>query len=82
MIESLIVTYILISHFYWTNIDWIRIGAFFLESSAAIVTEKLICPPRRIPQKETLEQMLQSRGLCVLTNIKTGIWIAGIFNSF
>ncbi|XP_021748561.1 probable F-box protein At3g61730 [Chenopodium quinoa] len=60
------------------HIDWIRIGAFFLESSAAIVTEKLTSPPRKIPQKETLEQMLQSLGLCVLTNIKTGIWIADL----
>ncbi|CAO2835484.1 unnamed protein product [Amaranthus hypochondriacus] len=61
------------------HIDWIRIGAFSLESSAAILTEKLISPPKRkIFQGKNLEEMLKSQGFCVLTNIKTGIWIADL----
>ena len=67
--------------FYWENVDWIRIGTFSLESSAAILTEKLISPPnRKILQGKNFEEMLKSQGFCVLTNIKTGIWIAGIRN--
>ncbi|KAK9743160.1 hypothetical protein RND81_03G220900 [Saponaria officinalis] len=59
------------------HIDWMRIGAFFLDSPAALLTEKLACP-RRIAQKDTIDKMLGSIGLCVLTNIKTGIWIADL----
>ncbi|XP_074326536.1 putative F-box protein At3g61730 isoform X2 [Apium graveolens] len=58
------------------HIDWMRIGAFFFDSSEAFLTEKLICPSR-LARNEKLEKMLQSLGSCVLSNIKNGIWIAG-----
>ncbi|GMH21743.1 hypothetical protein Nepgr_023585 [Nepenthes gracilis] len=59
------------------HIDWMRIGAFSLDSSAALLADNLTCP-KRIPQEDTTEKMLQSSGLCVLTDIKTGIWIADL----
>ncbi|KAK9279714.1 hypothetical protein L1049_013396 [Liquidambar formosana] len=59
------------------HIDWMRIGAFFLDSPVALLTEKLICPSE-IPKEEKIEKMLESSGSCVLTNMKTGIWIADL----
>ncbi|KAK1376145.1 Reduced male fertility [Heracleum sosnowskyi] len=59
------------------HIDWMRIGAFFFDSSEAFLTEKLICPSRLV-RNEKLEKMLQSLGSCVLSNIKNGIWIADL----
>ncbi|KAK9758071.1 hypothetical protein RND81_01G204500 [Saponaria officinalis] len=58
------------------HIDWTRIGAFFMDSSAAFLTGKLTCP-RRITQ-DGIDKILRSLGFCVLTNIKTGIWIADL----
>ncbi|XP_074301584.1 putative F-box protein At3g61730 [Silene latifolia] len=57
------------------HIEWMRIGAFFLESPAALLTGKLMFP-RRI--EDIIEKMLESSGLCEITNIKTGIWIADL----
>lgn len=54
-----------------------RIGAFFLDSPDALLAEKL-SSPLKIPQGEALGKTLESRGFCILNNIKTGIWIAGI----
>ncbi|XAR53961.1 hypothetical protein NMG60_11028915 [Bertholletia excelsa] len=59
------------------HIDWMRIGAFFFDSSVAFLTEKLI-PPVKITREENVEKMLQLKGSCVLNNIKTGIWIADL----
>ncbi|XP_074263412.1 putative F-box protein At3g61730 [Silene latifolia] len=59
---------------YEKHIEWKRIGAFFLDSPAALLNGKLTFP-RRIA-KDTIEKMLENIGLCVITNIKTGIWIA------
>ncbi|XP_057954939.1 probable F-box protein At3g61730 [Malania oleifera] len=59
------------------HIDWMRIGAFFLDSSTVLLTEKLSSPPE-IPPEGTMEKMLQSTGSCVLNNIRTGIWIADL----
>ncbi|GER48674.1 reduced male fertility [Striga asiatica] len=58
------------------HIDWMRIGAFSFDSSAALLTESLIAP-LRIPKADTKDQMLQQSGCCLLNNVKTGIWIAG-----
>ena len=58
--------------------DWMRIGAFLLDSSV-FLTEKL-SPPPKIPNEDTVEKMLQSSGCCVLDNVKSGIWIAGTSN--
>ncbi|XP_074263415.1 putative F-box protein At3g61730 [Silene latifolia] len=57
------------------HIEWFRVGAFFLESPAAVLTGKLTFP-RRI--EDTIEKMLEFSGLCEITNIKTGIWIADL----
>ncbi|GAB4831608.1 hypothetical protein Ancab_005620 [Ancistrocladus abbreviatus] len=62
---------------YASAFDWMRIGAFSLNSPAALLTDSLTYP-RNLPQEGTAEKTLQSSGLCVLTNIKTGIWIADL----
>ncbi|KAI3918135.1 hypothetical protein MKX01_041455 [Papaver californicum] len=59
------------------HIDWMRIGAFFFDSSAGLVTAKLPLLPR-LPRGESVEKMLQTTGSCILDNIKTGIWIADL----
>ncbi|KAL6311531.1 hypothetical protein AAG906_005201 [Vitis piasezkii] len=59
------------------HIDWMRIGAFFLDSPIALLAEKLSCP-LKIPQGENLGKTLESCGFCILNNIKTGIWIADL----
>ncbi|KAI3990583.1 hypothetical protein MKX01_022883 [Papaver californicum] len=59
------------------HIDWMRIGAFFFDSSAGLLTEKLPLLPR-LPRGESVEKMLQTTGSCILNNIKTGIWIADL----
>ncbi|GAB4844594.1 hypothetical protein Ancab_037993 [Ancistrocladus abbreviatus] len=61
---------------YASAFDWMRIGAFSVNSPAALLTDSLTYP-RNLPREDTAEKTLQSSGLCVLTNIKTGIWIAG-----
>ncbi|KAF5191487.1 F-box protein rmf [Thalictrum thalictroides] len=59
------------------HIDWMRIGAFYIDSSYVLLTETLIWP-LRIPKGETPLKMLETSGSCVLNNIKTGIWIADL----
>ncbi|XP_048421210.1 probable F-box protein At3g61730 isoform X2 [Pyrus x bretschneideri] len=59
------------------HIDWMRIGAFSVESSEAFLTEKLI-KPSRLPDGESIQKMLESCGSCVLDKVKTGIWIADL----
>ncbi|XP_073053156.1 probable F-box protein At3g61730 [Primulina eburnea] len=59
------------------HIDWMRIGAFSLDSHAALLTESL-AGPMRIPEEVTTQKMLQMTGCCVLNSIKTGIWIADL----
>ncbi|MCL7051960.1 hypothetical protein MKW94_007602 [Papaver nudicaule] len=59
------------------HIDWTRIGAFFFDSSAGLLTEKLPLLPR-LPKGESVEKMLQTTGSCILNNVKTGIWIADL----
>lgn len=61
--------------------DWMRIGAFYLESSVALLTERL-SSPSNFAKEDTIENMLQSSGCCMLDNVKPGIWIAGSSNSF
>ncbi|PON51348.1 hypothetical protein PanWU01x14_217150 [Parasponia andersonii] len=58
------------------HIDWMRIGAFSMDSSVALLTERLIVPAR-IPKEDETQSLLQSTGCCVLNNVKTGIWISG-----
>ncbi|XP_071716927.1 probable F-box protein At3g61730 [Rutidosis leptorrhynchoides] len=59
------------------HIDWMRIGAFCFNSSDAFLTEKLICPSK-LPKEDTIQNMLNTYGSCLLHNIKTGIWIADL----
>lgn len=56
-----------------------RIGAFSLDSSVVLLTERLSAP-MRIPREDETETMLQASGCCVLNNVKPGIWIAGRFS--
>lgn len=56
--------------------DWMRIGAFCFTSSDAFLMETLT-RPSKLPKEDTLQNMLNSYGSCLLHNIKTGIWIAG-----
>ncbi|WJX92503.1 hypothetical protein P8452_74135 [Trifolium repens] len=59
------------------HIDWMRIGAFFFDSSVALLTERLNFP-EELKKEESSEKMLQSHGCCFLDNIKPGIWIADL----
>ncbi|XP_073047531.1 probable F-box protein At3g61730 isoform X2 [Primulina eburnea] len=59
------------------HIDWMRIGAFSIDSHAVLLTESLT-GPIRIPKEETAQKMLQMTGGCILNSIKTGIWIADL----
>lgn len=54
-----------------------RIGAFFFDSPVALLMESLGLP-RRLPKiEDDAEKCIQTSGVCLLTNIRTGIWIAG-----
>lgn len=57
-------------------IDWMRIGAFTLDSRTSLLTESL-SGQLKVPREGTIERMLQSSGSCVIKDIKSGIWIAG-----
>ncbi|MCL7047208.1 hypothetical protein MKW94_006735 [Papaver nudicaule] len=59
------------------HIEWMRIGAFFFDSSAGLLTEKLSLLPT-LPRGDSVEEILQTTGSCILSNIKTGIWIADL----
>ncbi|KAG9135618.1 hypothetical protein Leryth_002353 [Lithospermum erythrorhizon] len=59
------------------HLDRMRIGAFSFNSTSALLTENLVAP-FKIPKMETVEEMLQMEGCCVLSNIKSGIWIADL----
>ncbi|KAM7261046.1 hypothetical protein ACFE04_026521 [Oxalis oulophora] len=59
------------------HIDWMRVGAFFLDYPAVILTDHLQ-GPIVIREGESAEKMIETGGACVLTNIKTGIWIADL----
>lgn len=65
--------------FFMGQSDWMRIGAFYFDSQVAFLTERLSLP-LKIRNQDTIEKTLESCGTCVLTNIKTGIWIAGNLN--
>ncbi|XP_020411937.1 probable F-box protein At3g61730 [Prunus persica] len=59
------------------HIDWMRIGAFSVESSEALLTERLR-NPTKLPEEDTMQKMLEACGYCVLDNVKAGIWIADL----
>ncbi|CAN1309274.1 Probable F-box protein At3g61730 [Linum perenne] len=61
---------------YASAINWMRIGAFFLDSASAILTQRLTLP-LKIKKRDPLEIMLASNGACLLTDLRRGIWIAG-----
>ncbi|XP_038875515.1 probable F-box protein At3g61730 [Benincasa hispida] len=58
------------------HLDWMRIGAFFLDSSVALLSERL-GSQMKIPKQDSTDKTLES-GCCVLHNVKTGIWIADL----
>ncbi|KMZ59770.1 reduced male fertility, Probable F-box protein [Zostera marina] len=60
------------------HIDWMRIGAFYFQSSTALLSEHLEIP-KRIPKcDENLENTIEHSGICLLTNVKIGIWLADL----
>ncbi|KAF9601956.1 hypothetical protein IFM89_024419 [Coptis chinensis] len=59
------------------HIDWMRIGAFYISSPTVLLAEGLSMP-LKVPQGQTVETMLQTSGSCILTNLKTGVWIADL----
>ncbi|CAN8253991.1 unnamed protein product [Cochlearia groenlandica] len=59
------------------HIDWMRIGAFTLDSRTSLLTESLN-GPLRVPREGTIEKMLECSGSCVIKDIKSGIWIADL----
>ncbi|VVB06534.1 unnamed protein product [Arabis nemorensis] len=59
------------------HIDWMRIGAFTLDSRMSLLTESF-SGQLRVPREGTIDQMLQSSGSCVIRDIKSGIWIADL----
>ncbi|CAK8560685.1 unnamed protein product [Lathyrus sativus] len=59
------------------HIDWMRIGAFYFDSSVALLTERLTFPGE-LKKEESMEKMLRSHGCCFLDHIKPGIWIADL----
>ncbi|KAL5719200.1 hypothetical protein ACHQM5_012012 [Ranunculus cassubicifolius] len=59
------------------HIDWMRVGAFHLDSPYVFLTEKLVLP-WRVPKGETTQEMLQNSSSCILSKIRPGIWIADI----
>ncbi|XP_062088931.1 probable F-box protein At3g61730 [Humulus lupulus] len=59
------------------HIDWMRIGAFSMGSSVALLTERLSFPAR-IPKEDEAQNFSESTGCCVINNIKKGIWIADL----
>ncbi|XP_038977770.1 probable F-box protein At3g61730, partial [Phoenix dactylifera] len=53
------------------------IGGFVLETPSVLLTEKLVLP-KKLPKPEgNPERTIQTFGTCVLTNVRTGIWLAG-----
>ncbi|KAK8956153.1 putative F-box protein [Platanthera guangdongensis] len=61
---------------YASAFDWMRIGAFFFETPSAVLTEKLALPSKLTELSENHERDIQLSGTCILTDIRTGIWIA------
>ncbi|XP_020573318.1 probable F-box protein At3g61730 [Phalaenopsis equestris] len=60
------------------HIDWMRIGAFFFETPSAVLTEKLALPTKLSELEEDHNRAIQLNGTCILTDIRTGIWIADL----
>ncbi|PKU68583.1 putative F-box protein [Dendrobium catenatum] len=60
------------------HIDWMRIGAFFIETPSAVLTEKLALPSKLMELEEDQNRAIQLSGTCILTDIRTGIWIADL----
>ncbi|CAI0553766.1 unnamed protein product, partial [Linum tenue] len=59
------------------HLDWMRVGAFFLDSPSVILTQRLTLP-LKIMKREQLRTMLGSNGACLLSGLKTGIWMADL----
>ncbi|CAN0884771.1 Probable F-box protein At3g61730 [Linum grandiflorum] len=59
------------------HLDWMRIGAFFIDSPSVILTQRLNLP-LKIMKRETLKNMLRSTGACLLDGLRKGIWIADL----
>ncbi|XP_010915649.2 probable F-box protein At3g61730 [Elaeis guineensis] len=60
------------------HIDWMRIGGFVLETPSVLMTEKLVLPKKLPKPEEEPGRTIQTSGTCVLTNARTGIWLADL----
>ncbi|KAH0462440.1 hypothetical protein IEQ34_010015 [Dendrobium chrysotoxum] len=60
------------------KLDWMRIGAFLIETPSAMLTEKLALPSKLMELEEDHNRAIQLSGTCILTDIRTGIWIADL----
>ncbi|VVB17844.1 unnamed protein product [Arabis nemorensis] len=53
------------------------IGAFTLDSRKSLLTESF-SGQLKVPREGTIKRMLESSGLCVIRDVKSGIWIADL----
>ncbi|URE47695.1 Nac domain-containing protein, partial [Musa troglodytarum] len=60
------------------HIDWIRIGAFLLDSSVVLLTENLTLPKMLPRPEDDPAKSIQTTGTCLLAGARTGIWIADL----
>lgn len=58
-------------------LDWIRIGAFLLDSPVVLLTENLTLPKMLPRPEDDPAKTIQTTGTCLLAGARTGIWIAG-----
>ncbi|RRT59567.1 hypothetical protein B296_00004212 [Ensete ventricosum] len=59
------------------SLDWIRIGAFLLDSPVVLLTENLTLPKMLPRPEDDPAKTIQTTGTCLLAGARTGIWIAG-----
>ncbi|XP_074562506.1 putative F-box protein At3g61730 [Curcuma longa] len=60
------------------HIDRMRIGAFFLDSPVVLLSETLTLPKRLPRPQDDRAKTIQCTGTCLLTDARTGIWIADL----
>nr|XP_018674649.1 PREDICTED: probable F-box protein At3g61730 isoform X1 [Musa acuminata subsp. malaccensis] len=60
------------------HIDWIRIGAFLLDSPVVLLTENLTLPKMLPRPEDDPAKTIQTTGTCLLAGARTGIWIADL----
>ncbi|KAJ3701285.1 hypothetical protein LUZ61_004990 [Rhynchospora tenuis] len=59
------------------HIDWKRIGAFYLDSPFVVLALIQALPDMPPMPGSDVQTSVNETGMCSLTNVRTGIWIAG-----